>query len=493
MAVIVPIVSTFDAKGVDKAVRDIEKAEGSWAKAGAGFKALEGPALAVGAGLAAGAAVSIKAASDLGETFNAVGKTFGTASDQITDFGKTASESLGLSQRAFQELATSTGALLTNMGYSQDQAADSTINLAQRAADMASVFNTDVGTALEAINAGLRGESEPLRAFGVGLSDAALKAKAMEMGLYDGKGALDASTKALATEALILEQTNKYAGDFADTSDSMANKQRTLTAKTEDLAASFGTALLPVAQDLLKLFEGMVDWISQNQSAVEKIIVVVAGFTATILAVNVAMRAYEAAMVLAKVATLAYQGIMAAVRGAVMAWTVAQWALNVALTANPIGVVVAAIVALVAAFVLAYKKSEAFRNIVDKTFSFLKTVVVGYINIYINTFKLIWEWMKKVIDLAVTFAQKIKDAFSIKKPSWLGGGGGIFGFSATPSATAATFATRSTAPAAARGNITINVNGAGDPYRTAQAVKRALEGYDIGQGRAPWTPLAVAW
>lgn len=42
-----------------------------------------------------------------------------------------------------------------------------------------------------------------------------------------------------------------------------------------------------------------------------------------------------------------------------------QWALNAAMSANPIGIVIAAVLILVGLFVLAYKKSETFRSIVD--------------------------------------------------------------------------------------------------------------------------------
>lgn len=47
------------------------------------------------------------------------------------------------------------------------------------------------------------------------------------------------------------------------------------------------------------------------------------------------------------------------------AWTMAQAALNIVMTANPIGLVIVAIAALVAGLVVAYKKSETFRNIVQ--------------------------------------------------------------------------------------------------------------------------------
>jgi hypothetical protein len=53
-------------------------------------------------------------------------------------------------------------------------------------------------------------------------------------------------------------------------------------------------------------------------------------------------------------------------------WTAAQWLLNAALSANPIGLVVVGIALLVGALVLAYKKSDKFRVVVDKVFGFLK-------------------------------------------------------------------------------------------------------------------------
>jgi hypothetical protein len=134
---------------------------------------------------------------------------------------------------------------------SQQDAADESVNLAQRAADMASVFNTDVVTALEAIQAGLRGEADPLERFGVGLSEAAVNAKAVELGLAATTSEVDASAKAQARLALIFEQTDKFAGDFANTSDSVANRQRILSAEFENLKAAIGQGVLPVMESLL--------------------------------------------------------------------------------------------------------------------------------------------------------------------------------------------------------------------------------------------------
>ena len=77
----------------------------------------------------------------------------------------------------------------------------------------------------------MRGESEPIRQFGVLLDDATLKQRAMTMGLYDGKGALDQHARVLAAQAEILAQTSDAQGDFARTADGLANSQRIAAAE----------------------------------------------------------------------------------------------------------------------------------------------------------------------------------------------------------------------------------------------------------------------
>jgi hypothetical protein len=199
---------------------------------------------AAGAAFVAFAADSARAASDLNESVNAVNQVFGSASEKVLEFGTIAAQVAGLAASEFNSLATNTGALLTNMGFSFDQAGTEAIRLTTRAADMASVFNTDVAGALDAINAGLRGETEPLRRYGVSLSDAAIRAKAVEMGLAETTKEVDTNGKAVAALELIYEQTTKVQGDFIRTSSEAANSQRVLAAEFENTKASFGQSTL---------------------------------------------------------------------------------------------------------------------------------------------------------------------------------------------------------------------------------------------------------
>jgi hypothetical protein len=195
---------------------------------------------------------SISAASDLGESINAVNQIFGDSAKTILDWGKENANSFGLSQRAFNQLATPMGAVLKNLGFSQDEVAESTINLTKRAADMASVFNTSVPDALEAINSALRGEANPIERYGVSVNAAAVEARALAMTGKETAKSLTDQEKAAARLAIIFEQTDAVAGDLANTSDQLANKTRIQQARYEELQASIGEKLLPIQ---LKLVE----------------------------------------------------------------------------------------------------------------------------------------------------------------------------------------------------------------------------------------------
>lgn len=189
---------------------------------------------------------TVKAASSLGESVNAVGKVFGSEAKFVEQWGKDNAAAFGLSQRAFNELVTPMGALLKNTGMDMKDVSSNTIDLTKRAADMASVFNTDVSTALEAIQSGLRGETDPLEQFGVHLSAAAIQSEALAETGKDVASTLTEEEKATARVNLIMKQTASVAGDFAETSDGLANSQRIATAEIENAQAKIGGAFLPI-------------------------------------------------------------------------------------------------------------------------------------------------------------------------------------------------------------------------------------------------------
>ena len=175
-----------------------------------------------------------------GRALHAVNVTFGTSAATIRKWGEDSAASYGLSTRAFNEMATPLGAMLKNTGLGMAETADWTINLTKRAADMASVFNTEVPDALAAIQAGLRGELDPLERFGVSLSAAKVEAQAMADTGKKTAASLTDQEKSIARLHLIMQQTSQTQGDFQNTSDGLANSMRRAKAEIENAQASLG-------------------------------------------------------------------------------------------------------------------------------------------------------------------------------------------------------------------------------------------------------------
>lgn len=210
-------------------------------------------------------------ASNLSESLNAINVVFEGNAKSVLEFGKNSAESVGLSQRAFNELATPLAALLKNSGVGMDKLGDSTIALTKRAADMASTFNTSVPDALQAITAGLRGETDPLERYGVSLSAARIEAKALaDTGKKTAESLTD-QEKAAARMALIFEQTAGVEGDFANTSDGLANKQRILKSEMENFHAHMAEKFLPVMEQGLGVFMSLPEPVQMFGFAVSEV------------------------------------------------------------------------------------------------------------------------------------------------------------------------------------------------------------------------------
>jgi hypothetical protein len=202
-------------------------------------------AVALGTAFARAAVAGVKAASNLEEQINKIKVVFRGSEQSMLAWSKTTATAFGISQRAALEAAGVFGNMLVPMGFAREEAGKMSRSMVELAADMASFNNADPSQVLEALRSGLAGESEPLRQFGVFLNEARIKQEALSLGLYDGKGALDASAKAQAIYSLILKDTADAQGDFARTSTSLANAQRVFKAGWEEASASLGKLLVP--------------------------------------------------------------------------------------------------------------------------------------------------------------------------------------------------------------------------------------------------------
>lgn len=199
-------------------------------------------------------------ASDLNEEISKSRQVFGEASASVEEWSTTTASAMGIAQTEALAATGTFGNLFRVVDLAPAKSAAMSRSLVQLAADLASFNNADPTEVLTALRSGLIGEAEPLRRFGVLLSEARVQQQAMaDTGKRNVKE-LTNQEKTLARFKIILQDTTTAQGDFARTADESANRARRLNAEAKDLGTSFGQVLKPgvdvVTISLLGLVSG---------------------------------------------------------------------------------------------------------------------------------------------------------------------------------------------------------------------------------------------
>ena len=330
-------------------------------------------------------------------------------------------------------------------------------------------------------------------------------------------GLSEASKKSDDMNVIMGELAKTTGGAMAQSADTAAGQMKIMQNQTAELQESLGAALLPVVEALVPVMVGLADVAAENEGVIKALVAVVAGLAAAILIANGAMKLYAAGQL--------------AVKAATAAWTAAQWLLNAALNANPIGLIVLALAAVAAGIYLAYTRSETFRRVVgdaldvvtdsvkalDRAFDALRAAAFAAWNWITDHWKLAlfafgpigaaiylisenFDRIKRMASAAFDaiaaginavldpIRELIRLLGKIKVPKirlpnlpgpLLAPAGAASGGGIGPGSQAAGPAVMSSAA----GGITVNVYGAVDPEGTARAIRRILERHDRRQGR----------
>jgi len=190
------------------------------------------------------------------------------------------------------------------------------------------------------------------------------------------------SGKTLEAQKIILKEVEDQVGGtakaFGETTQGQLERGKR---SFEELQKTLAMALIPAIEFLTTVFSNVTNFMRENETVTKVLIAVLGGLAIGVVAVNAAMK-------------------VAAATSAFM--TAAQWALNAAMSANPIAIVVLAIAGLVTAIAIAYNKSETFRDIVNGIGSALSGVaswindnVVPAISLFWNAMKKAWDWISE--------------------------------------------------------------------------------------------------
>jgi phage-related protein len=253
-------------------VKAKDQATGFGGSAGSAFAAVGEKVALMGAaviGTAVGIAVKgLEMADTLQKAQALVKAAYGSTTAALESWTNKNQVALGVNETDLSTNLATWGIYAKGIGQSTDQAAASGEALATRAAQISAVTGQSFDDVFTALEKGVQGATKGLKQYGVAIDPVVLKNEAMTLGIYNGKGALDLSQKALATQALILQQTTPYVDAFGTAQQSAGFQIKDMGVVVDQTMIAIGDAVTPIAAKVLPLFAKGVqmasDFIIQN-------------------------------------------------------------------------------------------------------------------------------------------------------------------------------------------------------------------------------------
>lgn len=345
---------TGDASDLKRSVGQVDKGLGGLKTSAGKFSTAFKSALTVGAGAAAikfgkDSVAAFAESEEAQAQLNAAYAKFPALAGGNADSLRALNEELARKTK-FDDDATASGqAVLAQFDLTEDQLK----RLTPLMQDYAERTGKDLPTAAADLGKAVKGQGRALKVVGVNFKDTGTAAGNFEQ---------------------LVSGLDKKVGGLAETAGgTTSGKLKILGNQFGELQETVGAKLVPALLALASVLLGIVDFIGNLSPGVQTAIGVLAALAAVVFVVVKAVKA----------------------------WQAAQLALNVVLNANPIGLIIIAIAAFVAALVIAYQKVGWFRAFVDKSFAIVKAVIVGVFNWVKQNWPLLLAILTGPIGLAV--------------------------------------------------------------------------------------------
>lgn len=370
MAVTIPIISEFDGKGISKAVAEFKNLEGAGAKAQFALKKAALPAAAAIGGLAVVIGDATKAAIEdaKAQALLAQAITNNTLAGEANVKVAEAFIEKTMMQAAVadDELRPALASLVQVTGEMTSAQDGLTLAL-----DVAAATGVDLGTATDAIAKAYGGNTKAL-------------------------GTLLPSVRSLIKEGASLDEVfaavaGTVGGSAAVAANSAEGQMKRLSLTIGETKESIGAAFLPILERLLPVLQKFALYVQNNTDKVLAVMAVVGSLAGAILALNAVMKVI----------------------------TVTQLALNLAMAANPIGLVVTAVALLVAGFGVLVAKTGSVTNAFKTMGNFIIGVFESIANSYVSMINLVIRGLNLLPGVS------IGELSDINLPRFsMGGGGG---------------------------------------------------------------------
>ncbi|MFA6038430.1 MAG: hypothetical protein WC748_09970 [Legionellales bacterium] len=221
-----------------------------------------------GVGMVAALSKTVMMANEAIESENLFSVALGENANDVRIWSETLRKNLGLNSFEVRKNSAVFYAMFESMKIGKKDSLELSKGLTQLAYDMSSFYNIRIDEAFLKLQAGISGESEPLKRLGILVNETTTKNYALSHGIIKQGEAMTEQQKVMARYGLIMESTQKAQGDLGRTLDSPTNKLRIMKEQLNQVSIEMGMQLMPIQKmfitELSKL-TGFLSSLTQEQ------------------------------------------------------------------------------------------------------------------------------------------------------------------------------------------------------------------------------------
>ena len=231
--------------------------------------------------MAAGAA-AFKMGGDYEQALGKMSQVFKTNEDDIKKWADGALNNFGLSKLSATSMVADFGAMFDTFGFKLEETTEMSKGMVERVRDLGAFFNTTSAETSEALNAIFTGNVQPLKRFGVVLTQTALQEYAHAQGIHKKVSEMTEAEKVQLRYNYVMEKTKAAVGQYAREHDSASTQLENFREIVKEIGVTFGEVIIPVFSPILNGINNTLKMVAGLDQGTRKFIVTIALMAASI-------------------------------------------------------------------------------------------------------------------------------------------------------------------------------------------------------------------
>lgn len=225
---------------------------------------------------------AFKMASDFEQATGKLEVVFQNSSDGMKRWAEDALSTMNLSKATAIQTAADYGALFQGVGISIEKSAEWSKSLTERVADLSNFYDTTTEETISALNSIVTGTVQPMRRFGITMTEANLQQWAFAHGIRKTVREMSESEKVQLRYQFVMDKTKMAVGTTAREADSAGAQMKKFKEAAAELALKFGDLLLPAIVPIIETINKIITAISHLDDGTKKFIVTFLGILAVV-------------------------------------------------------------------------------------------------------------------------------------------------------------------------------------------------------------------